>query len=114
MAAVATLRASGFRAGAFLAGRNFAATFFLATALAFVGARPVADFLATLFWGTALFAFGRSAFAAVRRFAAGLDERLEDARDVDRRSPFETALMRLQIEGLKRVKASRRCGRRIT
>jgi hypothetical protein len=98
-----------------LAGRAFAATtLFLAAPFAFAATRAVADFLATVFCGTALFAFGRSVFPVVRRFAAGLADRLEDARDVDRRSPFETALMRLQIEGLKRVKASRRCGRRIT
>ena len=109
-----TLREMALRGAAFFLGGAFAAIFFLAAPLALAATREVADFRAVLFCGTALFAFGRSVFAVVRRFAVGLDERLAVARDVERRSPFETALMRLQIEGLKRVKASRRCGRRIT
>ena len=108
------MRETAFRGAVFFAGRAFPAIFFLAALLALAATRVVVDFRAALFCGTALFAFGRSVLAVARRFAVGLDERLADARDVERRSPFETALMRLQIEGLKRVKASRRCGRRIT
>jgi hypothetical protein len=108
------LRETVLRGAAFFFEDAFAAIFFLAAPLALAATRVVADLRAALFCGTALFAFGRSVLAVARRFAAGLDERLADARDVERRSPFETALMGLQIEGLKRVKASRRCGRRIT
>lgn len=108
------MRETVLRGATFFFGVALAAIFFLAGTLALGAGRVVADFRAVFFCGTALFAFGRSVLAVVRRFAAGLDDRLADARDVERRSPFETALMRLQIEGLKRVKASRRCGRRIT
>lgn len=108
------MRETALRGAAFFFGVAFAASFFLAGTLALAATRVVADFRAVFFCGSALFAFGRSVLAVTRRFAVGLDERLADARDVERRSPFETALMRLQIEGLKRVKASRRCGRRIT
>jgi hypothetical protein len=71
-------------------------------------------FRGAVFFATARFALGRVGFDTTLRFAAGLEERLADARDVERLSPFVTALMRLQIEGVKRVKTSRRCGGRIT
>jgi hypothetical protein len=77
--------------------------------------RLFAAFLGAAFCGTARFALGRFAFATTRRLAAVFDEdRLADARDVERLSPFETALMRLQIEGLMRVDVSRSCAGRIT
>lgn len=94
------MRVTTLRGAAFFFGVVFAAVFFLAGTLALAATRVVADFRAVFFCGTALFALGRSVLAVARRFAAGLDERLADARDVERRSPFETALMRLQIEGL--------------
>ena len=115
-------REATFRGVAFFAPRALeTAIFFLAAALALeVGlALEVTRFFdafrgAGLF-GVARLAFGRFAFATTRRLAADFDEvRPEDARDVERLSPFETALMRLQIEGLKRVDVSRRCGGRLT
>ena len=85
------------------------------TALFFVATRAFATFRAAVFLGTALFAFGRVGFALARLFAADfVEDRRADARDVERLRPFETALMRLQIEGLMWSQNSRSCGGRIT
>jgi hypothetical protein len=59
-----------------------------------------AAFRAEVFFGTALFALGRVGFVTTRLFAAGFDGDLRlDARDDERLSPFETALMRLRLKG---------------
>jgi hypothetical protein len=91
-----TLLEVALRGAAFLGTRVFAdAVFFLAAGLLFAARRDFAAFRDKVFLGTALFALGRVGFVTARRFAAGFEEdRLEDARDVERLSPFETALMR--------------------
>ena len=112
----AGLLEAALRGGAFFAIRALAkTTFFLVAGLLLEVTRLFVDFRGKVFCATARFAFGRLALATTRRFAPVFDEgRLADARDDERLSPFETALMRLQIEGLKGVDVSRRCGGRIT
>ena len=89
-------REPAFRGAAFFATRALdTAVFFLAAGLDLELTRFFAAFRGTAF-GVARFAFGRFAFGATRRLAADFDEdRRADARDVERLSPFETALMRL-------------------
>ena len=112
----AGFRAAILRGAAFFATRALdTATFFLAAGLDLVLTRLFATFREAALCGVARFAFGRFVFGATRPFAADRDEdRRADVRDVERLSPFETALMRLQIEGLKRVNVSRRCDGRLT
>lgn len=112
---LSTFRAVALRGRTFLATRALDAGAFFVSFLLFGAMRAFATFRAVVFLGTALFALGRVGFVTARLFAAGfVEDRPEDARDVERRKPLVTALMRLQIEGLMRVKASRRCGGRIT
>jgi hypothetical protein len=108
-------REATLRGAAFLGARDFeTAVFFLAAGRALEVTRLFGAFRGAALCGVARFAFGRFAFGT-RRFAADFDEdRRADARDVERLSPFETALMRLQVEGLQRVDVSRRCGGRLT
>ena len=108
-------REATLRGAAFFATRDLeTAIFFLAAGLALELTRLFAAFRGAAFCGVARFAFGRFAFGTTRRFAADFEGRRADARDVERLSPFETALMRLQIEGLMRVDVSRRCAGRLT
>jgi hypothetical protein len=112
----AGFREASFRGAAFFATRALdTAVFFLAAGLDLELTRLFAAFRVAALCGAARLAFGRLAFGATRRLAGDFDEdRRADARDVERLSPFETALMRLQIEGLMRVNVSRRCGGRLT
>ena len=90
--------ATTFRAVAFFGTRLFAAAFFL-TAI-FLGDFGFAEtfsfwvFRAGAVLATALFAFGRTVFDAVTRFAADLGAgRRAIVRDVERLKPLVTALI---------------------